>query len=97
VSELTDMEVKTLRDLASGLLIKQIAHKHEVTHSAIDHRLIRIKKKLKAKTLFQCVYLSTKAGLICALITINLVADDNDLRRAPRRPVRYGQQKELVI
>lgn len=97
MSELTDIEVKTLKDLASGLLIKQIAHKHGVAHSTIDHRLIRIKRKLKVKTLYQCVYRAAKMGLICALITVNLAVDANDLRRAPRRPVRYRQQRELVI
>lgn len=97
MSELTDTEIKTLKDLASGLLIKQIAHKHGVAHSTIDHRFIRIKRKLKVKTLYQSVYRAAKMGLICALITVNLAVDGSDLRRAPKRPVRYGQQRELVI
>lgn len=97
MSGLTDIEVKTLKDLSGGLLIKQIAHKHGVAHSTIDHRLIRIKRKLKTKTLYECVYRAAKMGLICALITVNLCVDMNDLRRAPRRPARVKQQRELVI
>ena len=97
MSGLTDIEVKTLKDLSGGLLIKQIAHKHGVAHSTIDHRLIRIKRKLEAKTLYQCIYRAAKMGLICALITVNLCVDMNDLRRAPRSPARAKQQRELVI
>ena len=94
---LTDIEAKTLKDLSSGLLIKQVAHKHRVAHSTIDHRLIRIKRKLKTKTLYECIYRATKMGLICALIIVNLSIDANDLRRAPKRPARTKQQRELVI
>ena len=94
---LTDLEVKTLKDLASGLLIKQVADKHSVSHSAIDQRLIRTKKKLNSKTTYECIYRAAKMGLICALITLNLSTDVNDMRRAPRRPARPRQQRELVI
>lgn len=94
---LTELEVKTLKDLASGLLIKQVADKHSVSHSAIDQRLIRIKRKLNSKTIYECIYRAAKMGLICALITVNLCVDMNDLRRAPRKPVRAKQQRELVI
>lgn len=94
---LTELEVKTLTDLANGLLIKQVADKHSVSHSAIDQRLIRIKKKLNSKTTYECIYRAAKMGLICALITVNLCVDMNDLRRAPRRPARVNQQRELVI
>ncbi|CAH9016403.1 signal transduction response regulator,C-terminal effector [Vibrio phage 381E49-1] len=65
---LTKLEVKTLKKLASGKVIKQIAWEDDTTHSAIDKRIKNIKRKLNAKTLAQCIYKVTKAGVICLLL-----------------------------
>lgn len=66
---LTDLELSTLRKLADGELIKQVADSESVSHSAINKRITSIKQKLDAKTLCECIYKAAKAGIICLLIT----------------------------
>lgn len=65
---LTDLEVSTLKRLANGELIKQIADSESLSHSAIDKRIKRIKSKLEAKTLCEAVHKACKSGVICLLI-----------------------------
>lgn len=66
---LTDLELSTLRKLANGELIKQVADSESISHSAVNKRITSIKRKLDAKTLCECIYKASKAGLICLLIT----------------------------
>ena len=102
--KLTNLEVKTLKKLASGLVIKQIADDENCTHSAIDKRIKTIKGKLKAKTLAQCIYRASKAGVICLLITtttsleVQIAMNNNftdvDLGRGASRLVRTKRKSE---
>lgn len=101
---LTKLEVKTLKKLASGKVIKQIAWEDDTTHSAIDKRIKNVKRKLNAKTLAQCIYKVTKAGVICLLITttsaieiemaINPDFTDLDMQRRASRQVRARRKSE---
>ncbi|AGN51402.1 hypothetical protein VPJG_00038 [Vibrio phage jenny 12G5] len=101
---LTELEVKTLKKFASGSLVKQIACNERVSHSAIDKRIKSIKRKLKAKTLAECVYKATNAGIICLLITattsleieiaINHDFTDLDLQRRVSRQSRTKRKLE---
>lgn len=89
---LTSLEKNTLQKLANGMLVKQVADSENVSHTAIDKRIKSIKRKLKAKTLCEAVYVAAKTGLICILITtltafeieiaINPDFTDCDLNRA---------------
>ncbi|CAH9016557.1 signal transduction response regulator,C-terminal effector [Vibrio phage 242E40-1] len=98
---LTKLEVKTLKKLASGKVIKQIAWEDDTTHSAIDKRIKNIKRKLNAKTLAQCIYKVTKAGIICLLIAastsfeIRVAMDDDysdiEFNRVPSR-IKTGRK-----
>lgn len=102
--KLTNLEVKTLKKLASGLVIKQIADDENCTHSAIDKRIKTIKGKLKAKTLAQCIYRASKAGVICLLITastcleiqiaMNSKFTEVDFGRVPSRAYRGSRRLE---
>ncbi|AUR90490.1 signal transduction response regulator, C-terminal effector [Vibrio phage 1.144.O._10N.286.45.B3] len=102
--KLTNLEVKTLKKLASGLVIKQIADDENCTHSAIDKRIKTIKGKLKAKTLAQCIYKAAKTGIICLLITttsaielemaINPDFTDLDMQRRVSRRIKTSSRKE---
>ena len=102
--KLTNLEVKTLKKLASGLVIKQIADDENCTHSAIDKRIKTIKGKLKAKTLAQCIYKASKAGVICLLLVttsavelemaINPDFTDLDLQRRVSRQVKTKRKSE---
>ncbi|AUR88994.1 signal transduction response regulator, C-terminal effector [Vibrio phage 1.231.O._10N.261.49.F8] len=102
--KLTNLEVKTLKKLASGLVIKQIADNENCTHSAIDKRIKTIKGKLKAKTLAQCIYRASKAGVICLLLAttsavelemaINPDFTDLDLQRRVSRRIKTSTKKE---
>ncbi|CAL9959692.1 hypothetical protein VPHK24_0055 [Vibrio phage K24] len=102
--KLTNLEVKTLKKLASGLVIKQIADDENCTHSAIDKRIKTIKGKLKAKTLAQCIYKASKAGVICLLIAastsleiqiaMNSKFTEVDFGRTMSRPYRSGRKSE---
>ncbi|AUS02123.1 signal transduction response regulator, C-terminal effector [Vibrio phage 2.095.A._10N.286.46.E10] len=99
--KLTNLEVKTLKKLASGLVIKQIADDENCTHSAIDKRIKTIKGKLKAKTLAQCIYKASKAGVICLLIAastsfeIRIAMDEDysdiEFNRVPSR-IKTGRK-----
>ncbi|AUR89968.1 winged helix-turn-helix DNA-binding domain protein [Vibrio phage 1.135.O._10N.222.54.B6] len=101
---LTELEVKTLQKFASGSLIKQIACNERVSHSAIDKRVKSIKRKLKAKTLSECIYKAAKSGIICLLITattsleieiaINHDFTDLDLQRRVSRQSRTKRKLE---
>lgn len=100
--KLTNLEVKTLKKLASGLVIKQIADDENCTHSAIDKRIKTIKGKLKAKTLAQCIYRASKAGVICLLLVtmsavelemaINPDFTDLDLQRRITRQIKTKRE-----
>jgi len=100
--KLTNLEVKTLKKLASGLVIKQIADDENCTHSAIDKRIKTIKGKLKAKTLAQCIYKASKAGVICLLLVtmsavelemaINPDFTDLDLQRRITRQIKTKRE-----
>lgn len=95
---LTELEVSTLHRLANGQLVKQVAHTDSVSHSCIDKRISNIKRKLNAKTLCECVYKASKAGIICLLITttsaleielaVNPDLTDADIQRRFSRRVR---------
>ncbi len=101
---LTRLELSTLRRLANGELIKQIASQDSPSHSAIDKRIKNIKRKLGAKTLSECIYKATKAGIICLLITttsaielemaINPDFTDLDMQRRVSRQVRTKRKSQ---
>lgn len=101
---LTELEVKTLQKFASGSLVKQIACNERVSHSAIDKRVKSIKRKLNSKTLPECIYKATKAGIICLLITttsaieleiaINPDFTDLDMQRRVSRQVRTKRKSD---
>ncbi len=90
--------------LANGELIKQIASQDSSSHSAIDKRIKNIKRKLVAKTLPECIYKATKAGIICLLITttsaielemaINPDFTDLDMQRRVSRQVKTRRKSE---
>ena len=93
-----------MRRLANGELIKQIASQDSPSHSAIDKRIKNIKRKLGAKTLSECIYKATKAGIICLLITttsaielemaINPDFTDLDMQRRVSRRIKTNSRKE---
>ncbi len=101
---LTRLELSTLRRLANGELIKQIASQDSSSHSAIDKRIKNIKRKLVAKTLSECIYKAAKAGIICLLITttsaielemaINPDFTDLDMQRRVSRRIKTNSRKE---
>ena len=101
---LTRLELSTLRRLANGELIKQIASQDSSSHSAIDKRIKNIKLKLGAKTLSECIYKAAKAGIICLLITttsaielemaINPDFTDLDMQRRVSRRIKTSSRKE---
>ena len=101
---LTRLELSTLRRLANGELIKQIASQDSSSHSAIDKRIKNIKRKLGAKTLSECIYKAAKAGIICLLITttsaielemaINPDFTDLDMQRRVSRRIKTSSRKE---
>ncbi len=101
---LTRLELSTLRRLANGELIKQIASQDSSSHSAIDKRIKNIKRKLNAKTMSECIYKATKVGIICLLITttsaieleiaINPDFTDLDMQRRVSRQVRTKRKSE---
>mgnify|MGYP000521841441 CR=1 FL=1 len=101
---LTELEVKTLQKFASGSLVKQIACNERVSHSAIDKRVKSIKRKLNAKTLPECIYKATKAGIICLLVTTTVSLEvqiamnsnftDVDLGRGLSRLTRTKRKSE---
>lgn len=66
---LTHLEITTLKKIADGQLLKQVADSECVTQSCVNKRINSIKRKLDAKTLCECIYKASKAGIICLLIT----------------------------
>ncbi|AUR94755.1 signal transduction response regulator, C-terminal effector [Vibrio phage 1.198.B._10N.286.54.F4] len=104
---LTELEVKTLQKFASGSLVKQIACNERVSHSAIDKRVKSIKRKLKAKTLAECIYKAAKSGIICLLITattsleleiaINPDFTDLDMQRRISRRIKTRSKREINL
>lgn len=53
-----------LRDLASGLDLKQIARKRGISHPAATMRLARARHRLNATNTAQAVYEATMRGLL---------------------------------
>lgn len=104
---LTELEISTLRRLANGQLVKQIAHSDSVSHSCIDKRISNIKRKLNAKTLCECVYKASKAGIICLLLTttsaleielaINPDFTDADIQRRFSRRIKRKSESDYTL
>lgn len=103
---LTRLEASTLQRLANGELIKQIAIDDATSHSAVDKRIKRIKRKLNAKTLCECVYKATKTGIICLLlittsaleIEISINPDiDTDMNRRASRQMRTKRKETDLL
>lgn len=104
---LTDLELSTLHRLANGELIKQIASSESISHSAVDKRISNIKRKLNAKTLCECVYKASKAGIICLLLTttsaleielaINPDFTDADIQRRFSRRVKRKSEADYTL
>jgi DNA-binding CsgD family transcriptional regulator len=94
---LTPLEISTLDKLANGELIKNIAAFGGVSHSAVDKRIENIKRKLNARTICECVYKASKAGLICLLITSiqilehEIIAHPDDFGDIGRRSARNAK------
>lgn len=63
---LTHREVDVLRSLASGLLVKEIAHQSGRTVSTIEKQMRSARRKLKAATTTQAVCIAMDAGAISA-------------------------------
>jgi len=61
--QLSAAEADTLKSLAEGLTMKEIAYLHDVSESAIKQRIFRAKKKLSARTTMQCVAIAVGLGL----------------------------------
>lgn len=104
---LTELEVSTLHRLANGQLVKQISYTDSVSHSCIDKRISNIKRKLNAKTLCECVYKASKAGIICLLLTttsaleielaINPDFTDADIQRRFSRRVKRKSETDYTL
>lgn len=104
---LTELEVSTLHRLANGQLVKQVADSDSVSHSCIDKRISNIKRKLNAKTLCECVYKASKAGIICLLLTttsalevelaINPDFTDADIQRRFSRRIKRKSETNYTL
>lgn len=57
-------EVRVLRMLASGLEVKQVAHRERVGHEAISNRIARMKRKLGTETTIQTVVVALICGYL---------------------------------
>lgn len=104
---LTELEVSTLHRLANGQLVKQVADSDSVSHSCIDKRIRNIKRKLNAKTLCECIYKASKAGIICLLLTttsaleielaINPDFTDADIQRRFSRRIKRKSEADYTL
>ena len=104
---LTELEISTLRRLANGQLVKQVADSDSVSHSCIDKRISNIKRKLNAKTLCECIYKASKAGIICLLLTttsaleielaINPDFTDADIQRRFSRRIKRKSEADYTL
>lgn len=86
-----------LCNVAHGMSINECAQSMGVSRNMVNRHLERARNKLNAKTTTEAVYIAAKSGLIVLLISVNLLSNGDNLRRAPRRPRKQKAVAAIII
>ncbi len=91
--KLTNRQVHILQLVAKGFPVKKIARILNVSCSAIEKSLIRVRTTLGAKNIANAIYIASKIGLVCYAGFI--IGQTDNLRRC-QRPARREQSSCIL-
>lgn len=92
---ITQREKQALYIIASGYSIDECAEIMSISRSSVEKHLLKVKRKLGARTLCNAIYKASRAGMI--IVCCVLVMNASECRRISRNGRREIEMPVVII